>query len=233
MAALLVASAATLPTRGRDTSPWRGGCGRLRCRAAGARFGRRAAAPPHDSPSRRSRSSKQPEIGAAGFEPANLSVPGRVLYQTELRPVAPANCTGSMAVRAHELAFVDLLEDPSPVPAPAEVAQIVLLVGSRQVIPVHRGGIEETTAVGTRTPLLEAPVPRLELRMPAGFLLLATLLVALVIAGVVRAMAFLAPRLVAIAGPPEMKRSDRFRHPTASAALSHGSDGKFRSTRTA
>ena len=55
-----------------------------------------------------------------------------------------------MAVRTYELAFLNLLENPSPAVLLVQATHLGGLLELRKMIPSHRGVVEVSTAVGTR-----------------------------------------------------------------------------------
>jgi hypothetical protein len=130
-------------------------------------------------------------VGAAGLEPAILPVPNRALYQAELRPVALERAH-SMAVRTHQLTLRDLVGDGLPAETPThQVADVIQLVTTMCMIPLHRGVMVDTSAIGARQTFLQRSRPRRE-RTPAALDLAAS---ALSRAAPVLSVVFLATRL--------------------------------------
>jgi hypothetical protein len=76
-----------------------------------------------------------------------------------------------VAVRAHELAFRDVFEHATAVVLPTEIGDGSQLVGTRQMVPLHRGRVVGPAAVGTRLPLFEGEIPGDELGVTRSFLL--------------------------------------------------------------
>jgi hypothetical protein len=133
----------------------------------------------------------------------------------------PENCTNRVTVRADELAFRDLVEDALLVDPLAEDAQASNFLGAGKVIPLHRGRREHAAAVGAGLARFEADVPGDELRHPGTFLRDAASAVALVISGVVRLSARLAPWLPAVPTFPSVEGIQGLLPTTPTAPFEH------------
>jgi hypothetical protein len=109
------------------------------------------------------------------------------------RPVQSTHC---VAGRAHELAVLDLGDQAAERAAVEKITDLVRLGSSGKVIPVHGHVRERSATVGARSRLLQRLVPRVQLlnSPPAGREPMSAS--PLPVLGVVRAPAFLAPRLV-------------------------------------
>ena len=97
--------------------------------------------------------------------------------------ITPHVRTNGMAVRAHQFALRDLIQNALAPTSAGQKAEIFGLLKAGKVIPLHCCGMEHAAAVRTGLALLEADVPRHERQLPALVLLLPTLLIGLVVGG--------------------------------------------------
>ena len=109
-----------------------------------------------------------------------------------------------MAVGAYELALRDLVENALTAAATGEDGDVCVLGKPRKVIPLHRGGMEDTTAVGARTSSLELDIPLQERSMPPLVLGHSTHLVRLIVGRRVLALARLTPWLQTVVRAVEL-----------------------------
>jgi hypothetical protein len=126
-----------------------------------------------------------------------------------------------MAVRAHELALLDLLSSFERLSCAYEIADLRQLVASGQVIPRHRYGVKEPTAVGARILAFDPVVPLVETATPFPYLLASPNPVSEVILAVVFLPARLAPRLIAVASIPTVELGKRLLQSAVPACLLH------------
>jgi hypothetical protein len=94
--------------------------------------------------------------------------------QAELRPV-PRKCTQGMAVGTDQFALGDLSQEPGSVVSANQVSEAIELLGSGQVVPLHRCRCQDDTAIRAGLARLQRHVPGSEVFGVQILLSLATL----------------------------------------------------------
>ena len=116
------------------------------------------------------------------------------------RGTVTPNRPDGMAIRADQLTLGHLPKHEFAIAVPHQVAEGTGLLGSGQVVPMHRGRMKTLSAIGARLSILQARVPGPEFPLPFSVVCVASRPVRLVVGRCVLGFAPLAPRLESV--PP-------------------------------